>query len=103
MKDLFIKYDNKNKNETTERRVLVTEEIKDTKAARVCLDVTDMSPDEIHELRELHAAYKEAYYANIPSFEEFVKETHEGDTDALPTIKWRRFLSENTEVIVEST
>lgn len=102
MKELFITYNNTNKNETTERRILVTSEIKESKALRKCLDVTDLSNDEIMKLSELYDTYQEAYYSNIPSFAEFIKESQD-DTEKLPTIKWRSFLNENTEIVAEAS
>jgi len=88
-----IKYYNKGKNETTERKVFVTKIFKKEKGSLLGFDVTSLPEEEIIILTESYNAYQKKYYNNIPSFEEYL-ETENISVEP----RWRRFLKERTDI-----
>jgi len=98
MKLSSIKYENKNKNEVTERTVLISKAVKDTKAAIQTFDVTDASEEDIALIESAYDKYEE-YLKSIPSFDAFMGDMY---GESAPKLKHRRFLEENVTYIDSS-
>lgn len=96
MKIANIRYKNLNKNETTDRRVLITKELSVTKPAIVTLDLSDASTEDVEKITAAYNEY-EQYLKTIPSFEVFMKSMF--DEQAVPVLKHRRFNSEQVSYL----
>jgi len=94
-----IKYQHKNDDSSTTRVIIPTFV---PSAAMKAIDVTRLSEEERLELQGLlrdYAAYFEAAVKRVFSFEDWISHTTGLSEDAIPEVKWRTFLLENTERI----
>ncbi len=99
MKFMRIKYQNKNKDETTERNVILFEEVDEPNPAYVCFEVEGLEESEKLQLIDGLRMYWQQHGSAKPEDRQTFDQWRGGSD--VPAPKWRRFLRENTEILSE--